>query len=102
FGIARVVRVETVSKATGEMTVFEMDVEELRGDGNSYVEQGHNLPVLSYLPPDEARQSQHGTTITLESLILGKGMNPSKFAESMARRFLLHQRSDDFTVTVNG
>jgi len=102
FGIARIVRVVTVSEATGEKTVFEMDAEELRGDGTSYVDQGHTLPVLEYLPPDDDRRSQHGTTITLRSLLLGKGMSPGQFGASMARRFLLHQRSDDFAVTVNG
>ncbi|MCY4129523.1 MAG: ATP-binding protein, partial [Gammaproteobacteria bacterium] len=32
FGIARLVRIETVSKVNGERTVFEMDISKLRAD----------------------------------------------------------------------
>lgn len=101
FGVARVVRVETISKETGEKTVFEMDVEELRGNGSDYIEKGLELDVIEYFPPDATRMGQHGTTLTLSSLLLSKGVNKDQFARSMARRFLLHQRAADFKVFVN-
>ena len=102
FGVSRVVRVETISKETGEKTVFEMDVERLRGEGDEYVAEGLELDVEQYLPPDEARKNEHGTTLTLKNLLLNKGINKEQFAQSMARRFLLHQRTADFQVSVNG
>lgn len=102
FGVARIVRVETVSRETGEKTVFEMDVEELRGSGVEYVEEGLELDVIEYLPPDEERKSNHGTSIILKNLLLSQGINKDQFARSMARRFLLHQRAADFVVMVNG
>lgn len=102
FGISRIVRVETVSKHTGEKTVFEMNAEELRGNGAEYVEKGLELDVTEYLPPDEIRKKGHGTIITLRNLLLTKGINSDQFSRSMSRRFLLHQRTNDFAVTVNG
>ncbi len=101
FGVARVVHISTVSKTTGEKTVFAMDIEQLRGDGDAYVADGLELDVLEYHPANSTRIQHHGTTITLRSLLLGKGINRDEFSRSMARRFLLHQRTADFTVTVN-
>ena len=52
FGIARVVHVETVSRKTGEKTVFEMDISKLRGD--TYVNSKETeIDLIEYLGPDK-------------------------------------------------
>lgn len=101
FGIAKVVRVTTVSKLTGESTTFEMSIDELRGD--DYVSTtARPVRVIEHRPPDEARREDHGTTVTLRELVLSRKPSESIFLRSMARRFLLHQRVADFEVRVNG
>lgn len=101
FGIARLIRVETVSKSSGERTVFEMDVDELRS--GDYVNMGGApIDVVEYQPPDESRKAKRGTKITLKNLSLNRRPPPDSFARSMARRFLLHQAGADFRVFVNG
>lgn len=101
FGIARLIQVETVSKSSGERTVFEMDVEKLRS--GDYVDvNGAPIDVIDYQPPNESRRERHGTKITLKSLSLGRRPTAVPFARSMARRFLLHQAGADFRVLVNG
>lgn len=104
FGIAEVIRVETVSKVTGEKTVFELDLAKLRGEsGGDYVAPPADIEVIEYEGPDESRAREaHGTTIRLRRLTLAKRPAPDAFARSMARRFLLHQRVADFKVLVNG
>lgn len=99
FGIAQIIRVETISEETGEKTVFEMDIDLLRGE--QYVEEGGEIDVIEYLEPDEARKAGHGTVVTLRKLGLVKRPPLTTFSRSMARRFLLHQRSADFKVFVN-
>ena len=98
FGIARIIRVETVSKYTGEKTVFELDIEKLRG--NEYYVEGGEL-LAEYLEPSEERKKDHGTKIMLKSLILGRNISKTQFPRSMARRFLLYQRADDFKISVD-
>jgi hypothetical protein len=100
FGIAEAIKIETISKETGEKTVFVMELQQLRkGD---YVEQGGEIPVLEYLPPDEARKAQHGTIVTLSALTLNRRPSTLIFGRSMARRFLLNQKVADFKVLING
>lgn len=100
FGIANVVRVETVSKENGERTVFEMDADELRSD--SYEHESKKLDVIEYEGPNNHRAKNHGTKITLRRLTGKRRPSLTQFPKSMARRFLLHQRADDFEVRVNG
>lgn len=104
FGIAEIIRVETVSKATGEKTVFELDITKLRGEpGGDYIGPPTDIEVVEYCGPDENRaRDEHGTIIRLKRLTLGKRPSADVFARSMARRFLLHQRVADFKVSVNG
>jgi hypothetical protein len=99
FGIAEIIRVETISAETGEKTVFELNIHNLRGD--KYVAAGKEIDVTEYLRADGRRKSDHGTKIILTSLIIGQRPSPLVFARSMARRFLLHQRGADFVVRVN-
>lgn len=100
FGIAEIIRIETISGRTGEKTVFELNIEELRSD--QYVVEGGEVKVVQYLPPDKSRIAQKGTAVILKRLILGKAPAPSIYARSMARRFLLRQLTDDFKILLNG
>ncbi len=100
FGVASTIRVDTVSKSTGERTVFEMNIDSLRG--TSYVtEEDAELDVIVYEPPNSSRRAQHGTTITLKDLTMERRPSRDVFLRSMSRRFLLHHRVDDFAVFIN-
>ena len=101
FGIAEIVRVETVSEETGEKTVFEMNISKLRSE--EYVDrQGTEIDLIDYDGPDADRRQDRGTTVRLRSLALSRRRDPAQFAQSMARRFLLHQSASDFQILVNG
>ncbi len=103
FGIADLVIVETVSKETGERTVFELDVARLTGESEEYASETLlDVEVVEYSGPDDSARSQHGTTIRLRNLTLKKRPNKDQFRVSMARRFLLLERADEFEVLVNG
>lgn len=99
FGIATVIRIETTSKRTGEKTVFELNINELRS--GEYVSKDGKIQVLEYLAPDNKRKDKHGTLIILKQLTIRRRPSPEQFSLSMARRFLLHQRVQDFKVLVN-
>ena len=100
FGIAERIKVATVSKETGEKTVFELNLHHLRSE--SYVAEGGEIAVEEYLPPDENRREDHGTSFVLKQLTLGRRPSPAEFRRSMSRRFLLLQWAEDFRVEVNG
>ncbi|MEU7785588.1 ATP-binding protein [Amycolatopsis sp. NPDC049159] len=102
FGIAELVTVETVSSETGEKTVFQLDVEQLTGGDKYAGRKPMDVDVIEYLEPDESRKALHGTKITLQSLTMKQKSNIDAFRRSMARRFLLLERSDEFDVLVNG
>lgn len=103
FGIADLVIVETVSKETGERTVFELDVARLTGESEEYAsETVLDVEVVEYSGPDDSLKLVHGTTIRLQNLTLKKRPNKDQFRVSMARRFLLLERADEFEVLVNG
>ena len=100
FGIAEVVQIKTVSAATGEQTIFAMDISKLRTD--EYVNpEGTEIDLIEYGGPDENRRQDHGTTIRLKRLVLSRTRRTEAFARSMARRFLLHQTASDFRIIVN-
>jgi len=100
FGIAQKMRVETISKMTGEKTIFELDVDELLGE--KYAIGGKEIEVIEFAPPNEDAKTAHGTSIILTGLSLGRVLGSDEFARSMARRFLLHQEQADFKVNVDG
>ena len=100
FGIAQVIRVETVSQENGEKTIFEMDINKIRSDDYVNV-HGTDIDVLAYEGPDSDRCQQHGTTVRLKQLALQRTRTPEVFARSMARRFLLHQFTAGFLILVN-
>jgi len=101
FGIAEVIIVETISKATGEKTIFKLNLNDIRGNnGGDYV-SADNIDIETKTEdPNEKQKENHGTKIILQSL---KNRRPSidQFSKSMARRFLLHQMVDDFKIIVN-
>ena len=100
FGIAQLIRIETVSRTNGERTVFEMDISKLRTD--DYVNrEGTEIDLVDYEGPDSERKHEHGTTVRLRQLLLTQRRDPNSFARSMARRFLLHQTAADFRISVN-
>ena len=99
FGIARIIRVDTVSKRTGEKTSFEMNLDKLISD--DYMKDGGTLDA-EWLGPDEERKRRHGTKITLKNLFIKRTIPKSQFPLSMARRFLLHQTAADFQIKVDG
>ena len=101
FGVARVIRIETTSRENGERTVFEMDIEKLRSAEYVNVE-GSPVDVIEHEEADPERQKNHGTVVRLKTLGISRRITPNAFATSMARRFLLHQTTVDFGLTVNG
>lgn len=101
FGVAQIVEVTTTSKVTGETTRFSLDIRDLRGDTEEYLGSGKRvIQVLEYLPPDPDNVGNHGTSITLRGLSIGKKPNELDFARSMARRFLLLQNASNFEITI--
>ncbi|MGK6321371.1 ATP-binding protein [Sphingomonas sp. DT-204] len=101
FGIADVMHVETVSGVTGERTVFELDIRELRSD--SYVDvTPRPVTMIDHDDADPTRTAQQGTTIRLRQLKLRTVRGAEAFAKHMARRFNLASQAADFVVTVNG
>ena len=99
FGIAKIIRVDTISGTTGEKTSFEMDSDELAG--GDYMTGGGTLNA-EWSGPNEKRKELHGTKITLKNLFIKKSISKSQFPSSMARRFLLHQTAADFQILVDG
>ncbi|MFL6439335.1 MAG: ATP-binding protein [Terriglobales bacterium] len=100
FGIAQTISIETISRATGEKTAFDLKLNELRAD--EYVTQGKQIEVTEYLGPDENRKQQHGTRIILRDLSLRQRPSVQVFKKSMSRRFTLYQNVSDFKIRVNG
>lgn len=99
FGISSIIEVDTISRETGEHVVFELNLDNLIGE--EYISTDGTINVTSYSPPDDARKSEHGTSITLKNLKLNRRPNLDVYLNGMSRRFLLAQRSDDFLVTIN-
>lgn len=101
FGIAHVIEITTISEENGEYTKFFLDLDELR-KGRYAEKTPAEIKVLEYAAPDDAQKSEHGTTVRLQRLGLKQRPSPSVQAQGLARRFLLHQRVDDFAITVDG
>ena len=58
--------------------------------------------MIEYSPPDDDRREQHGSTVTLRDLTVKQTPSKDVQAAGLARRFLLHQRVNDFEIKVNG
>jgi hypothetical protein len=100
FGIARIVEIETVSAATGERTVFALDLQKLRSD-EFVSDTKKEIDLATADGPNEAQKTKAGTTVRLRTLMYRRPIVQS-FAHSMARRFVLAQQAATFHVTVNG
>lgn len=101
FGIANVIRVETISSETGEKIVFELRLDELRSQ--EFVSTAtKKIDVLEYKKPDDDRaRKKHGTKVILKELNLARRPSEGVFLTSMARRFLLRQYSENFKIKIN-
>jgi hypothetical protein len=100
FGIAQVLEIDTISKVTGERTVFDLDVGQIRSD--AYITEGGEVDVKIYERPNSKRKRGYGTQLTLKSLTLGRRPSSAQFRRSLARRFLLLKWTDVFDVFVDG
>ena len=101
FGIASLVTVETVSAATGERTVFRLDLDDLTANDEPRAVR-KEIDVVEYDPPDKGRRSDRGTSVTLSRLTIHRAPSENQFRLSMARRFLLHEEQAGFMVSVEG
>ncbi len=99
FGIAKTIEVRTISKADGELTVFEMDIREIL-EYDAREESKKPIKVLMNEPPSIEKTKQHGTTIVLKG-VDSTSIDIEVFKTELARRFLLSQISDNFTIKVN-
>jgi len=99
FGIARFIKIDTVSNITGEQTVFELDQQVIR-KGDSYVSTDELN--ISGTHAKGAINRRHGTIITLRDLDLNRRIPVEQFRASLSRRFLINRTADEFTIIVNG
>lgn len=99
FGIAKIIKVETISKNSGELTSFSMDIEKILEYDASGTEK-KPIKVTDYKDPSDTNKVNHGTTILLIG-VDGQSIDIGKFKEDLSRRFLLSQGYGDFKITVN-
>lgn len=100
FGIARFIKICTVSSTSTELTEFELDLQAIR-KGDSYVSTD-NLQIAA-LRYDESQLSVgQGTRIVLRDLSINKRIPDSQFSESLARRFAINASADNFKIFLNG
>lgn len=102
FGIANVMIVDTVSHETGERTVFRLDYDRLRGESEKYVDEDPtDVPDVKWYAKGD-HDASPGTRIELRALKLRQNTSPAVMRRSLARRFLLMERADEFEVKVDG
>ena len=100
FGIAKTIKVTSISKETGELTAFEMNIEEiLQSDAQN--ENAKPIRVTNYQEPDNSRKASNGTEVILIG-VPGNSVDINEFKKELSRRFLLSQIYDDFVIQVNG
>ena len=100
FGIAELLEVDTTSAETGERTVFQLDLGDLRG--SDYIDtEAKEVPVIRHDEEHAGQAINRGTTVTLKKLTLGRAPSQNRFRESMARRFLINEIADEFKITIN-
>ncbi len=100
FGICELPEVDTISRETGEHATFQLDLAALRGEEYINTEK-KEIRIIFQQDADQERKNKHGTKVTLRKLTLQRAPSQSKFSESMARRFLIHQTADKFAVKIN-
>ena len=101
FGIAELLQIDTTSSKTGERTIFQLDLKDLRSD--DYVGTSKKVvPVIRKEGASDARKQFKGTRVTMRRLKLARTPSRGMFRRSMARRFLINQVSDEFEILING
>lgn len=102
FGIANLIEIESVSQISGERFIFKMDLNEFRAcdTGNGFDFTAKSWPLEIYEQPDLTKIEEHGTIIRLRNLTLSQNIR-SDFAQSIARRFVLHSQNDNFNIIIN-
>lgn len=99
FGIAKIVEIKTISEADGELTSFQMNIDEiLKFDASGKAKKP--ITVYEYKEPSSKRKKEHGTIVSLLG-VDNKAIDLILFKEELARRFLLTQSYNDFKITVN-
>ncbi len=100
FGIAKKIEVLTISKSDGELTYFEMDIDDiLKHDARRSQEKP--IKIMDYKDPNIELKKEHGTTIILKGIDT-RLLDLHIFKEELSRRFLLSQLWSDFLIRVNG
>jgi len=98
FGIARFIRIKTISKATRELTDFELDLNNIR-KGDSYVSTSElEIDVIAH---ETKSDKSHGTEIILRDLKISKKIPEDQFADSLFRRFSINCTADKFNIFLN-
>ena len=101
FGIAKSIIIDTISKETGEKTVFEMKINSII-EHDSRNEDEKPINVIEYLEPDVNRIDFHGTEVTLNEVnINDSNESINEFMDELSRRFLLTQFYTDFKILIN-
>lgn len=102
FGIANLIEIESISQISGERFIFKMDLNEFRScdTGNGFDFTAKSWPLEIYEQPDLTKIEEHGTIIRLRNLTLSQNIR-SDFAQSIARRFVLHSQNDNFNIIIN-
>ncbi|MFL9960434.1 ATP-binding protein [Paraburkholderia sediminicola] len=101
FGIASQIDVRTISELTGELTAFTLDLAEIRSGGKYINANGLSIVPHTVEGPNEERKASHGTTLTLRRLKLNRKISVGQFMRSMARRFMVNNVVDEFSINVN-
>ena len=100
FGIAELLEIDTTSSRTGERTIFQLDLRDLRSD--AYVGTAQKeVPIILKEDASEAREALKGTRVTMRRLKLSRRPSLKRFRRSMARRFLINQVADEFQILIN-
>lgn len=99
FGIAKIIEIMTISKGTGELTSFQMDIQKIL-ECDMLDQKEKPIEVTAYKEPTEENKINHGTTVSLIG-IDGKSIDIENFKKGLSRRFLLSQSYDDFKITIN-
>lgn len=100
FGIARFIKIRTVSKESTELTEFELDLQIIR-KGDSYVSTA-NLQIDALSHAESQASVGQGTRIILRDLSINKRISDLQFSESLARRFAINATADNFKIFLNG
>ena len=99
FGIATGIIIHTISKANGELTRFEMNIQRIL-DYDTDNQEEKPIAVTLYEESNQDRIKNHGTEVILQGIDTSL-INLEEFRAELSRRFLLAQLSDDFTITIN-